>query len=76
MTREEFVKRGIRAYMILDYINPRVEGIHEISVCSVDFDTEIVEARFLEDGLDSEPRSFHISMLFFQDKKIKNLKPC
>jgi hypothetical protein len=76
MTREEFVKRGIRAYMILDYKNPRLPETYEISVCSVDFDSEIVEARFLQDGLDSDPRSFHISMLYFQDKKVKELKPC
>jgi hypothetical protein len=41
MTREQFVKYSFRAYMLLDYIHPRLDKHVECMLIEIDFDNEL-----------------------------------
>lgn len=74
MTREEFVKRSIKAYMVLDYRHSRMDESVEVYVCAVDFDTEIIMIQSFDNPPDAKPVPCHISMLHFPKKKLKVIK--
>ena len=44
MTREQFVNKKFKGYMLIDFKHPEV-GVHECMLCGVNYDTEMLFLR-------------------------------